>query len=277
MRHFQLAILTAVAVTGFASVASAADMAMKAPPAPAPAPSWTGWYVGINGGGEWGRTDPTLTTPIPSGYFFTPNAVAVETAGSQSYKNSGGLAGAQIGYHSQLNSVVLGVEAGFDWTGIRGTGTTIEPYPAGGCLSVICNFTVTQTAKTDWLITLLARAGVSFGSWYPYVTGGLAVANIKYSVAFTDTDGPGGAPGVGTAGSFSRTQAAPAVGAGLEWKWDNHWSLRGEYLYIPFSGPGGTTPNLTNFVLGGTIPSTAFTVSDHLRENIVRAALSYRF
>jgi outer membrane immunogenic protein len=35
----------------FAGSAYAADMPLKAPPAAAPAPTWTGWYIGINGGG----------------------------------------------------------------------------------------------------------------------------------------------------------------------------------------------------------------------------------
>ena len=36
--------------------AFAADMALKAPPAPvAPMYGWTGFYLGIEGGGGWGR------------------------------------------------------------------------------------------------------------------------------------------------------------------------------------------------------------------------------
>jgi outer membrane immunogenic protein len=41
--------------------AFAADMAVKAPPAPAAAPvyNWTGWYVGVNAGASFGsaKTD----------------------------------------------------------------------------------------------------------------------------------------------------------------------------------------------------------------------------
>ena len=55
MRHFHCAILATVALIGIASVASAADLPVKATPmvvAPV-APSWTGWYIGVNGGGVW--------------------------------------------------------------------------------------------------------------------------------------------------------------------------------------------------------------------------------
>ena len=42
----------------FAGSASAADMAVKARPAPIPAPvfSWTGFYLGVHGGGGLTRT-----------------------------------------------------------------------------------------------------------------------------------------------------------------------------------------------------------------------------
>jgi hypothetical protein len=35
----------------FAGSAYAADMPLKAPPAAPVAPTWTGWYIGVNGGG----------------------------------------------------------------------------------------------------------------------------------------------------------------------------------------------------------------------------------
>src|SRR5258708_20236950 len=45
----------AVALTMGGSAAMAADMPLKAPPPPV-AFSWTGCYVGIEGGGAWGRS-----------------------------------------------------------------------------------------------------------------------------------------------------------------------------------------------------------------------------
>ncbi len=62
----------AVAAALFAaplSVASAADMPLKARPAPPPpaAYNWTGFYVGIQGGGGWGSAEQTDATPFDSG------------------------------------------------------------------------------------------------------------------------------------------------------------------------------------------------------------------
>ena len=59
MRRFRSAALAAVAVVGFASVASAADMPLKAPVITPAAYSWTGFYVGANGGYGWKGTTAT--------------------------------------------------------------------------------------------------------------------------------------------------------------------------------------------------------------------------
>ena len=67
MRRFQCTLLATVALVGFASTASAADMPVKAPiykaPVVAPLYNWTGPYIGIAGGYGWGhsnQTDPRI-------------------------------------------------------------------------------------------------------------------------------------------------------------------------------------------------------------------------
>ena len=85
MRRF---LMAAAAVAAFASngVAHAADMGLPiAPPVYVPPPavlSWTGPYVGLNGGGGWGTTDHTFT-----------GVVAGLTASTGNFETSGGLAG----------------------------------------------------------------------------------------------------------------------------------------------------------------------------------------
>src|SRR5262249_29876509 len=58
MNRLFLPIL-ACAVRAFGSVATAADMPVKAPVAPAPAAiaayNWTGFYIGAHGGGGWAK------------------------------------------------------------------------------------------------------------------------------------------------------------------------------------------------------------------------------
>src|SRR5580704_18713994 len=89
--------------------ATAADLALKAPPPPPIVDEWTGWYAGLNLGGSWGRSLTTYT-----GAGFAPFAT--------SQHMDGVLGGGQIGYNWQFNrSWVIGVEADIQGTGERGS------------------------------------------------------------------------------------------------------------------------------------------------------------
>lgn len=71
MRCKVLSLLAVAASLGFAQAASAADMPTKAPMAPvAAAINWTGFYVGIEGGGQWASSQWTRpSTAISTGNF----------------------------------------------------------------------------------------------------------------------------------------------------------------------------------------------------------------
>jgi outer membrane immunogenic protein len=116
----------------------------------APIYNWTGFYVGINGGGGWGHSD-----------FSAP------FTGSSNM--SGGLVGGTFGYNWQMNQVVLGLETDIDWSNIRG--------------SSACGFGFSCETKNTWLGTFRGRLGYAADRFMPYVTGGLAYGGVKTSVA----------------------------------------------------------------------------------------------
>src|SRR5436190_10746760 len=94
--------------------ALAADLAprpyTKAPVIVDPGYNWTGFYVGLNGGYSWGRSDSTFTTLAP--FAAVPNI---------RHNVDGGLGGAQIGYNWQVDRKwLVGLEADAQWTGERG-------------------------------------------------------------------------------------------------------------------------------------------------------------
>ena len=62
-----------------AQSASAADMAVKAPPPPPAACIWCGFYIGADGGGDWARQSG-VTNPFPSG-FGAPAIIGAGFAG----------------------------------------------------------------------------------------------------------------------------------------------------------------------------------------------------
>lgn len=133
------------APSAFAADLSVAPLYKAPPPAMAPAYNWSGFYLGVNGGGGWGHS-----TWDARGVSINP---------------SGGLVGGTAGYNWQLGSAVLGVEGDIDWANLKGTGTsTLCP---AGC-----------TTSDNWLSTVRGRAGYAFGTVLPYVTGGLAVGDI---------------------------------------------------------------------------------------------------
>ena len=79
-----------LALIGSARFATAADLEIvKAPPFVSPPPRWSGFYVGINGGGGLGPTSQTLTV-VP---LIT--ALGVSTTGN--YEVGGALLGATLG------------------------------------------------------------------------------------------------------------------------------------------------------------------------------------
>ena len=263
MRKFVLA----AAAMLFSGTAFAADMPfVKA--SPVAAPSWAGFYIGINGGGVWGQTQTQLSiTNNAPAFFATGNISTVQAAGSNDVKNSGGLAGGQIGYLGQAGSIVAGFEASFDWMNAKGSFSNSGIYP----LNAPNGFNLSGTVSTDWLFTFMGRVGYDMGSWFPYVTGGLAVANLKYTNTFTD---PVFAAGCGTCvASISTVVPGLAGGGGLEFRLDSHWSVRGEYMYMRFSAINGTA-----IAAPGIPPGTAnLSHQATFSESVARAAISYKY
>src|ERR1700761_2683267 len=100
--------------------ASAADMAVKAPPMVAPPCVWCGFYIGVNAGGIW--SDGTAYyggDTIPGG---TTSAIARGQLPSSLRPNgSGFIGGGQVGFNQQKGSFVWGIEADAQGTSLNRT------------------------------------------------------------------------------------------------------------------------------------------------------------
>jgi outer membrane immunogenic protein len=219
MKRLVLAGIGALALVSTLGAANAADLPRReAMPTKAPiyAPiyNWTGAYVGINGGGGWGRSD--TSAPFASGSFNT----------------SGAVVGGTIGYNYQVGQTVFGLEGDVDWSNVRGSST--------------CGAGFSCETKNSWLATARGRIGYAFDRVMPYVTGGLAVGDIKSSVA-----------GIG---SSTQTKAGWTLGGGVEAAIAGPWTAKVEYLYADL-GRGSS-------MLGS---DTKFNTS------LVRAGVNYRF
>jgi outer membrane immunogenic protein len=145
----KLLLTSTAALVLIAAPAGAADLSVaplyKAAPA-VPYFTWSGFYVGANGGGQWGRS---------------------RWDSADRFDLSGGLAGGTAGYNWQTGNVVFGFEGDVDWSRLTGSTTTLC---SAGC-----------TTGNSWLGTVRGRVGYTFDRLMPYVTGGLAFGDIKAS------------------------------------------------------------------------------------------------
>ena len=106
----KLVVAAAAAALGFVSVASAADMPTKAPVMAAPTPvfSWTGFYLGVQGGAAWSNSTIDEQASFGNNNF---------NAANYSIKDRSGEVGIYGGYNYQFSQAfILGGEADFNWT-----------------------------------------------------------------------------------------------------------------------------------------------------------------
>ncbi len=161
MKRMLMAGALALAAGSIGGQALAADLTPPPPPpprapatyVPAPAPvfSWTGIYLGINGGYGFGTTD---WTPPPPASSFNAN---------------GFLVGGTVGGNYQMGSFVLGLEGDWDWSNLNGSASCGKP----GAPPATCE------TKSDWLGTARGRAGWAWDRILFYGTGGAAFGDLQ--------------------------------------------------------------------------------------------------
>ena len=224
--------LAAAALLAMCFSVQAAELVMpqrkayKAPPMPPPArftpayTNWTGFYFGLNAGYAWGHTRWDAPPPLD-------------------FNTNGGLFGLAVGYNLQQAGWVLGIEADYDWTKLRGSTT--------------CGFGACET-RNNWLSTVRARVGVPVDQFLPYVTGGLALGDI--SASNTNL-------GFGTA---STRKTGWTAGAGLEFALTGNLTAKLEYLYVDL---GSFNCGLACVVVGSD--------NVNFNANIFRAGINFKF
>ena len=262
MKKFLLAA-TAVAALAAMDTAYAADLALKAPPAP-PAYSWTGWYAGVNIGGSFGQARDTVSYGAPA-VPFPPASTNADLDGV--------IGGGQIGYNMQSNSWLFGLEAD-----IQGSSERASAYRSGTVTTGIIGALVTTSTgvlndqeKLPWFGTVRGRVGLlASPTWLFYVTGGLAYGEIKSTESLTVTTAtPGGTATAALSSGSNTTRAGWTIGGGVEGVISGNWTAKIEYLYMDFG-----TFNSASTGLGIFAPVN---LSSHVTDNVVRVGLNYHF
>jgi outer membrane immunogenic protein len=211
--------LVVVALSGGAMVsAHAADQSVPRGPSYYPdayrptSIDWTGWYAGAQLGGAFGSA--SWTDPF-SQLSDDPNPAGI-------------LAGGQFGVNWMRDSLLLGAEADFAWTGLQASVT-------GASFS------------SRWLSLVTGRVGYAFSQYLLYAKGGAAFASDRAKV----NDQAGNLADTGTT-----TQVGWTVGGGVEYAISPHWSARLEYDFVDLPswdmvlhGPQGSHPVSVDFTI----------------------------
>src|SRR5581483_9387218 len=235
---------------------------VKARPLPPTAAlPWAGFYLGVNAGYAWGRSDPSTIASVTGAPFFFSGTVGP----APRLAPSGFIGGGQLGYNLQSGRWVVGGEADFSGVGAKAD-ASLSPFFLGKGNTN----TVAWSSRYDWLFTARLRAGYLLApNWLVYATGGLALTQVKDSAVCTVRCGDFPI-GVGVTWSDSETLVGGTVGGGVEVMFAPRWTARAEYLYAKFrdtmppvtSGPASTPP----------IPAL-FSFNHDL--NVVRFAINY--
>jgi outer membrane immunogenic protein len=263
----KIALAAAAVFFLFAGVASAADMAVKARPLPAPMPvfSWTGCYIGGNVG--YARADVTsraVGNAIAVASFQAPGIAAVEATSPTSIHPDGVTAGVGVGCNYQMGMFVIGGEADINYSDL-GYSQIRGPFPTPTSVP----HTWEERFQSKWFATARARGGVVLGERnLLYVTGGVAFAEYSWLKA---VDFPG-FPGFRYQASFDDSRVGWVVGAGWEYALSNNWSAKVEYLHMDFGRTSTVTPTPPAALAGA-----AFTYSHNFREDVIRVGVNYRF
>jgi outer membrane immunogenic protein len=193
MLKWKGAAVAAAFVCALVTAASAAE----------PVASWTGFYVGAEGGWAHARAAQTNTVSnVSDGY----------------YGQSGGIVGGTFGYNWQFSNWIVGLETDLAWSGIKGEET-------------ICGKAHNQICPTELRTFGTARGRVGYlalPNTMIFAAGGLAYGEIKAykeDVAVTGGDD---------------WRAGWTIGGGFETMFAPHWSVKVEYLYATFDGTATT-------------------------------------
>jgi outer membrane immunogenic protein len=283
MNNRSLSLTVALATSALSSMvllstASAADLASA--PAPAvyskapmvsPATNWSGFFGGVNVGYGWGNGDMAFgdaTPGFPGGSSFstTPQSVANGP--------SGVIGGGQIGYNWQMGSLVAGLEADIQGSGIRG----MTQAPAA--LTLILDpgevISATSEQKLSWFGTVRGRLGVTVTpNLLLFGTGGVAYGSVRNSGNAIDNDSVFRGEVFSFPASVQQTDTGWAAGAGAEWMFGRGWSAKVEYLHIDLGTASATGAERHNNIVAGNADAVAY--HWHNQFDTVRAGVNYHF
>jgi outer membrane immunogenic protein len=246
MKSFVRGALAVALLGSVSATAFAADLpSRKEAPvyiAPAPVFSWTGFYVGAEFGGQWGKNTGSIVD----------NSTANTLASTGSYNTSGIVGGGLVGYNYQINQFVLGIEGDLTGSSNQGRFSATNAFGLSGV-------NVSQNTQYGFGAGVRGRLGFAMDRTLIYATGGWAYETIDqtYGNSLTNTF---------LQQKISTDRSGYTVGGGVEYAFNYNWSARLEYRWTDY---GKYVSNYSNLL--------SASIQQHPTDNTVMAALIYHF
>lgn len=220
---------------------------------------WSGFYVGVSGGGGWGAQDSSVTPDLTS-----PGDTIDDL--SDGFDVDGWLVGVSAGYNADMGAFMLGLEGDVAWSNISGSATTDFLDDMGTPADDTDDVLHTNELATsyNWLSTLRGRLGTTSGPAMVFVTGGLAVASTTDGLTYSNDFGDGPETLDETSVSYGWT-----AGAGVEYAIAETATVKIEYQYVDL----GDVTAATGEYWGND--ESDYTVSHSL--HIVKAGVNWHF
>jgi len=220
-------LLASVVIISTSTATTAADLA-------APAPEvydWTGGYIGLNAGAAWNNSELDISELV----------LGLSLDGDDTVFTGG----VEAGYNWQMDNVVIGVEADFNYLGFD------EEREVDGQ-----QLDFSLKMKANWFGTLRGRVGFAADNMLFYGTGGLAYGHAEVE---------GCVDGVTLeCDSEDKVNWGWTAGGGIQFAFDESWILGAEYLYVDF---GSTDLE----------PSCACDGGADVRFSVARVKLDFKF
>jgi outer membrane immunogenic protein len=220
---------------------------------PATFTRWSGFYFGGHVSYNNATTDfGTATAPLVEFALqgtvveqeFTPSQLQLLGKGADSAFGGG----AFLGYNTQWQDLVLGVEANYTRTSLNTASATAPAFqvarafdpPAGNVTAVSINSAAGHMSLTDYA-EARGRAGYIVGNFLPYGFIGMVVGRGSYSITTRVDAFCGGAvectgyPLMPSAGQSNLLMWGYSVGAGLDWAVTPNIFVRGEFDFDQFA------------------------------------------
>jgi outer membrane immunogenic protein len=252
---------------------------------------WSGYYLGLKGGYTWSESTNIKTSASNvalcgsgcGGQQAGADASIEAASGNTSVSPAGAIGGGLAGYNWQRGQLVYGVEADIQLASNKDNGNSSSFVPLNGFPSNAIASTTSVSQELSFLSTLRGRFGfLPTPDLLVYGTGGLAVGGAKTKTNISQSiEGPSG--GITTAyasdESTSETLYGWTLGAGVDWKFMQDYSVKAEYLYYDLGDMDSSHSNFGSDIADGSGPFYTNSVKSKssFEGSVASIGISYHF